>query len=180
MSDFYDSTFEDIKKSEVLEKIERAKKNAIPRDQLDRIEEDEDMLVAQFLAGRLSAKQGELKSKEIKSRNEHMIIFQTESSFRLALQLLGMDVFDFEETLSHELAHLNMARQKKLRSRLCLKFFKDGDRLGVLPGTRIEIDTDRSDNYLRDSLRATTTAPANLSPGDKRTIDLASKMLAKK
>ncbi len=167
-----DDWFEAIKKAELSEKIERAKASALPRGELDKLQEEEDAITAQFLAGKLTSMQCELKFSEIKSKLDHIVIFLTEADFRRALELLDINSVDFEEALTHELAHFNVARQRKLKSRFCLKFFTEGDRLGFVPGIRLMIEPDNSDDRLRNDLRDVTLAPVNLSESDKRSIQI--------
>lgn len=165
-----DDFFESMKMAELSDKIEQAKRNAVSRSQLDQMEEKEDELVAKFLAGKLSSKQCELIFNEFKHSLDHVVIFQTPRDFERALKLLGMNDFEFEECLAHELAHFETSRQKKLRSRFCLKFFRENGRLGILSGVRIMINSDDPDDNLRNNLRDVTLAPENLSESDKRSL----------
>lgn len=169
--------FEDLGSKPILTKeqikllVADAKKSAITEDELERIKDRQDAIIAQFSSGRISAEKMEEELKKVNPETG-ILIFNDISSFMTALELCGFSRNDFTETISHENDHMVRALQSGLDPEYILQFSKiPAGQIGIYPAIRFNFPQNIAEDEKREIFKKVLNAPIELSPRDKNQLD---------
>lgn len=158
-----------IRKTQLEKEVKQALKHKQSYQKIKEYNQLKDKATQHFLQGIINSYEfAKILRKINASINE--IICYTFDEFVFGLECLNVSKEEIDIAIEHESEHFNEAIRQKLKARFCIRVdLSEDGRLGISYGTQVNFNAHRSlsEGDKRNRLRASITAPRNLSMNDK-------------
>ncbi len=151
--------------------IDKVKRNATSLSEVEAYEQQEAMIIREFLSHKLSSEQYEAKLNRL-THEPQRVICKTVEELKFVLDYLGVSEKEQQDLFEHEKAHFNEAKANGLQARFCLTFYRTASGFGLIPGTQVHATllNTLSDDERRMGVRTSITAPKNMSEADMQML----------
>lgn len=154
---------------EISRLVSEARNHAQPDEVLDEIQNQQDNLLKELMAGGIDYETFRREMETLSSSDDGVLLLDDIHEFALALENTSLNNQAKEWILGHEYSHYLAAASNGLESRFFLRFAKDSDgRITVTPGVRVVWPEGIDREEQRRIMTIITGAPEDLSESDLR------------
>lgn len=154
-----------------LQAVEEAKHQALSKEELDAIKDEQDLVTLAFLQGEVGAREFNQRVKELDVKAGAVLRRDT-NEYSDVLRAAGFSEEEVQETIVHEQGHTSVARSFGLDPFYQLQIARTSTGFAFYPSVNFDFPDSMSDEEQREILVKVITAVEDLSGRDQSQLGL--------